>query len=225
MSECRADHGGEQFFVAHPDFSGGQRDHAHDGGIHLGRGAERLRRHIEQLFHLEAVLQHHRQPPVFRRGVPGNHALDHFILQHEVHVLDALGVGGEVEQQRRGDVVRQVADDAQRGGQRREIEFQRVSGMDDQFRSRIILRVVMLQPRDDVAVDFHHMQMIQSLQQRTGQRAQAGADLDHIVGWFRANRADDIGDDLLIDQEILAETFLCAMIHAAALHSNGQIIR
>jgi Fic family protein len=51
------------------------------------------------------------------------------------------------------------------------------------------------------------MQMIQSLQQRAGQRAQAGADLDHIVGGFRANRADDIGDDPLIDKEVLAKLF------------------
>jgi hypothetical protein len=39
----------------------------------------------------------------------GNHALDYFELQHEVHVAHALGVAREVKEQRRRDVVRQVA--------------------------------------------------------------------------------------------------------------------
>ena len=73
------------------------------------------------------------------------------------------------------------------------------------------LRVVALQPSDDVAVDLHHMQSIQYFQQRAGQRAQARPDLDHIVFRFGTDGRNDFIDDLLIDKKILAKTFACFM--------------
>ena len=49
--------------------------------------------------------------------------------------------------------------------------------------------------------------MPQLLDQRPRQRTQAGADLDHGVVCLRVDGANDVGDDLLIHQEILAKTF------------------
>jgi 16S rRNA (adenine1518-N6/adenine1519-N6)-dimethyltransferase len=48
--------------------------------------------HIEQLLHVKPVLQHHRQTTVFRRGRFGHHAFYYFVLQHEMHVFNALGI-------------------------------------------------------------------------------------------------------------------------------------
>src|SRR5574340_127785 len=85
--------------------------------------------------------------------------------------------------------------------------------MDGQFRLRIIRRVVALQPRDDVAVDFHHVQMIQSFQQWAGQRTEAWPDFHHMVFRFRTDRSNDASDDLLIDEEILAKMLFGLMTH------------
>ena len=79
-----------------------------------------------------------------------------------------------------------------------------------------VLRVVGFQARDDVAVDLHHMQFMQMLQQRARQRTQTGADLHHVVIRLRADTAHDVGDDGLVNQEILAKLFFCFMpVHAA----------
>ena len=72
----------------------------------------------------------------------------------------------QVEKQRRRDVVRQVADHAQRaraGGERREIETQRVRLVDDET-----LRVLdaAREVRRELAIDLDHMQPIEPLEQR-----------------------------------------------------------
>ena len=58
-------------------------------------------------------LQHHAQAPVDLAARAGGHAFDDFLLQHEVHVADRRGVLERMEQDRRGQVVGQVADEAE----------------------------------------------------------------------------------------------------------------
>ena len=75
-----------------------------------------------------APLQHHRQPAVVLAARRRGHAVDDFLLQHEVLVDDGVGRLEQVEQDRRRDVVRQVADDAQlapaaAAAQRREVDL------------------------------------------------------------------------------------------------------
>ena len=66
----------------------------------------------------EANLQHHRQPPVLGRRRRRRHALDDLLLQHDGDVAQ-IGIElREMKQQRRRDVVRQVADDAQVAAER-----------------------------------------------------------------------------------------------------------
>jgi hypothetical protein len=48
-----------------------------------------------------------------------DHALDDFLLQHEMHVAHAAAKTSKMEKQRRRDVVRQIADNAQAGVLRR----------------------------------------------------------------------------------------------------------
>ena len=91
-------------------------------------------------------LQHHRQPSVVGGRGRGGHPRDHFPLQHHVEVAQQRVVRRQVEQQRRADVVRQVADDAQPPAQRREVELERVRHVQRQLRGREVARAAA--PRD-----------------------------------------------------------------------------
>ena len=64
-----------------------------------------------------------------------------------------------------------------------------------------------LQARDDVAVEFDGVQVRQAFEQRLGECAEAGADLDDDIGWLRMDGVDDGMDDAVIDEEVLAEAF------------------
>ena len=92
-------------------------------------------------------------------------------------VADVVGRGHEVEQQRAGDVVRQIADHAQSGAEPREIHGQRV-GLD--HRQAVGLELL-AQPRGQIAIDLDHRETIQPLQQRPGERGQAGPDFNHRI--------------------------------------------
>ena len=82
-----------------------------------------------------------------------------------------------MEQQRAGDVVRQIADHAQSGAELREIHGQRV-GLD--HRQAVGLELL-AQPRGQIAIDLDHRETIQPLQQRPGERGQAGPDFNHRI--------------------------------------------
>ncbi|CAN0623360.1 protein of unknown function [Burkholderia multivorans] len=185
------------------------RNHPHDRGIDLRRRLERLRRHVHHLVHHVAVLQHHRQPGKRLRARLRDHPLDHFVLQHEMLVDDHVGERHQVKQQRARDVVRQVADDAQRRrvarrGERAEVECERVARV--QFEQR---PEALLQPGDQVAVELDRVEggfrRRQPFDQRLGQRAEARADLDHALPAHRPDRPDDRIDHALIDEEVLSE--------------------
>ena len=108
----------------------------------------------------------------------------------------------QVEQDRRGDVVGQVADHPQRRacgvGQRGEVDLQHV-GLD-------YLHPFALAPaRGQVAVELDHRQRAAALEQRLGQRAQAGPDLDQRLAGPRRDGPHDGVDHGRIGQEMLAE--------------------
>ncbi|MNK94738.1 hypothetical protein D3C87_1149490 [compost metagenome] len=128
-------------------------------------------------------------------------------------VAHLVRVVHQVEQQRAGNVVRQVADDAQRAAglvQLAEVERQRVAGVHDQP-----VAIAAAQAVHEVAVQLHHLHLRQALEQRVGQRAEARADLDHDVIRLRIDRADDAVDDAVIDQKVLSESFAghMALVH------------
>ena len=84
---------------------------------------------VEQRLHRDVRREHDREPAVVARARRGRHARDDFLLQHEVHVDDRVELRDEVEQQRRRDVVGQVADQAQLrpvAAQRAKVELERV---------------------------------------------------------------------------------------------------
>ena len=120
------------------------RHQAHDGRVHLGWRVESAGADVEQMLHAAVVLHHDRQATPVATARAGGHALDHFLLQHEVHVANQRGVVQQVENQRRGDVVGQVADDAQAAWRRfeaGEVELQCVALI--QAKARIVAELAL----------------------------------------------------------------------------------
>ncbi len=101
----------------------------------------------------------------------------------------------QVEQDGTGNVVRQVADNAQAIAELREIHRQRI-GLNDR---QPLGRVIAPQAFGQIPVDLHHVQLPpHAIQQGPGLRRQAsGPDLDHAVVGGRAYRTDDGVDDAL----------------------------
>ena len=107
------------------------------------------------MFGLEPGREHDGETAVgFAAGRRGD-AVDDFLLQHHVQVVDVFVGGGDVKQQRRGDVVGQVADDAQpvaaHARQRREVELERVGDVQLEGLRRAPARA---QLRGQVAIDL-----------------------------------------------------------------------
>ena len=101
------------------DLRGGhQRPHANHRRVHPRRRIEGFGRHVEHGLDRVAPLQHHAQAAEALAAGHGDHAIDHFLLQHEVLVHHVLDVREQVEQDRRRDVVGQVADDPKPAAQR-----------------------------------------------------------------------------------------------------------
>jgi hypothetical protein len=154
MRERRRDHGCES--RAHRECRLAASREADDGRPHLGWRLERARADIEQRFGFQPWGEHHRETAVVAVAGCGGDAVYDFPLQHHVHVVDCVDVLQEMEEERRGDVVGQVADYAQplgaalarEGG---EVEGEGVGFVDGEAR---LVGKLGLQLRDEVAVDF-----------------------------------------------------------------------
>jgi hypothetical protein len=113
-------------------------------------------------------------------------------LEHQGRVGNrrALAGGAEQhEQNRRRDVVGQVARDADRalGNQIREIDPQHI-GSDDAG----IARKPRAKPLREVSIDFDGRELRDARREPKRQRAGPGADLDEPIGWSRRNRVEDL---------------------------------
>ena len=147
------------------------------------------------------VLKHHRQASEILAARIGHHAIDHFLLQHEVHVIYQGRERNQMEQQRAGNVVGQVADNLQRPRtlERTKVEFERIAFVDGQpFR-----REALPKSRNQVAVDLDHLQMVDAFQQRAGDGTQPRSDFDQGVARTRGNRVHNLLDDAGRDKEVL----------------------
>ena len=118
-----------------------------------------------------------------------------------MHVAHALGVARDVEQQRRGDVVRQVAHQAQAGGKAREVELERVRAVHGQPEGRKARG----ERRGEIAVELDRFELARALDQRAGERALAGPDLHQEIVGRRRNRIDDAREHARVVEEMLAE--------------------
>ena len=85
----------------------------YDRRVHPRRRLERTTADLEQSRRVHARRQHDAETPVLAAARRRDDTIDHLPLQHEMHVGDRIGGLQQPEQQRRRDVVGQVADDPQ----------------------------------------------------------------------------------------------------------------
>jgi hypothetical protein len=112
-----------------------------------------------------------------------------------------------MEQDRRRQVVRQVADQSQLSGarQRGEIDTQHIGCDQRQHAVRGCGECKRLQ---QVAVELDRGQGADAVEQRQCQRTLAGSDLDDLVAGLRIDGEHDLLDHRTVVQEVLAEAFL-----------------
>ena len=103
------DDAGEGGAVAEGKRRLGQRFEREERRLHARRRREGAGADVEQGPYAHMRRQHHGQPPVIPRPGPGRHPRNDLLLQHEVHVGDRVDLLDEPEEERRRDVVRQVA--------------------------------------------------------------------------------------------------------------------
>lgn len=111
----------------------------------------------------------------------------------------------QVKNQRRRDVVRQVTDHPQavrRSVQAVEVELQCVALMQVEV---ALAGELLVEDRDQILVQFHHVQLGTAVKQAFSQRTLARADFQQVVFRLGANGAQDAVDNAGIVQEVLAE--------------------
>ena len=160
-------------------------------------GKEALDRTIE--------LHHDAETAVVPGTRRGSDAIPHFALQRAMHVLDVVDLRQQAKEQGGGDVVGQVADDAQASGPGKgaEIEAQRVL-VDEAQRSGVA--TLPAQVLAQVSVDFDRVQLAAPSQDGEGERTAPGADLHERLTRAGIHRRDDTFDDSCVVQEVLAES-------------------
>ena len=186
----------------------GAREDVHDTRCHFGRRDKGSRRDIEQDPHLREPLNQHREPPVRLLARRCGKALGDLALEHQSKALIVADPLEPAEQQRRGDVVRQVRDDL--AGCRREgcrIQPQRIAGNElqtpriggSQFAEGSKTAWVALDRNDPARAGG---------EQRAAQAARAGADLDDGGVVEPSGSARDPSRQVEIEEEILSETLM-----------------
>lgn len=122
-----------------------------------------------------------------------------------MHVADQPGVLQQVEDQRSGDVVGQVADHPQAA-------WRRAQGVEVELQGIALVQVevalageLLVEDRDQVLVQLHHVQLRAAAQQAFGQGALARADFQHAVFGFGVDSTQDTVDNAGVVQEVLTE--------------------
>ena len=179
------------------------RGHAHHGAVHARRWVKAGGRHKQHVFHGVAPLQHHRQPAVVAGRGRSHHAVYDLFLQHEVLVLHHISHLQQMKKNGGGNVVRQVANDAQTGGaqargQGPEVDLEHVRLHHFQLR-------VGAQLGGQIAVQLDDRQPPQPLDQRLCEGGQARADFHHGLAWPGIYGANNLINDAAVGQKMLTK--------------------
>src|SRR3954463_15438104 len=118
-----------------------------------------------------------------------------------MHVAHARRIARGVKEERCRDVVRQVAHETHAGRKPRKVELERVGAMHRQLRGTEARG----QRRGEIAIDLDGLELARPLDERRGERALAGADLDQEIIRRRRYGVDDAGQYTRVMQEMLAE--------------------
>ena len=143
-----------------------------------------------------------------------------------MHVLHPIGELAQVEDERGGDVVGQVAEDAQGrfafSHQGAEVEAHGV-GLD--HRQLVLEGRVLAQASRQIPVKLDHRHLVHLGGDRFGQCRQTRADFHQVLTRLRVDGGDYLIDHITVVQEVLTETLTgrVAHVHLVALHLTAHI--
>ena len=208
LAEGGLDDGLEEAFVA-AEGGAGIAGEADDGRFYLGRRGEAARANAEEILDVIPCLQQHRKDAVGLGPRPLGDTLGDLLLDHAHDLGNALAVVQDLEEDLRGDVVREIADDGEPlredllQPQVQEIGLQEPSLHTREVGEQVIHRL---------PVDFHEFQVdVFPLQQILGQYPHAGADFQGLAGAVQC--IDDGLRNALVRKKMLAEGLLGAYFH------------
>ncbi len=151
------------------------------------------------------VLRQDREDAVVLRPRPGHEAPSHFGLQHQHHPINQMVGVQELEQQRRRNRVGQIGDHHRPVGHRVVGKRQRVA----EPKLQIIDSCQRgLQGFAQRAIQFDRDDMPGLFAQGASQNPTTRADLQHRVLAPKRGGGHNFPDNVVIDEEMLAETFL-----------------
>ena len=183
----------------------GSKAPAEDGGVDLWRRGKCVGRQGEEGFDGAVKLGGDGEQAVVAGAGASRDAVCHFTLDHEDGAFEGCVRGGEVEQDGRSDVVRQIAGDEERAaglcGGGFEIELEHVLCEDGEiFGGNVGAEV-----RGEFGVQLNGEQMGAAGGEGAGDGAAAGADFDDGAAIAGAEGGDDALDGLGVVKEVLAE--------------------
>lgn len=208
LREGETDEADERFLHDAEFFKAGSEFPAEDGGVNLGRRSEGRGRKREELLGGAVHLRGDGEGAVVARAGFGADAVGDFALDHEHGGVEGGVALGEAKQNRRGDVVREVADDGQLlsclgccGG---EVEAEHI--LLDNF--HIVLRAITemhAQAEHELMIVFDGNDAGGAGGKPLGDGAQAGTDFNRGARAQVAERGGNALDGSLVVKEVLAE--------------------
>ncbi len=150
-------------------------------------------------------LHEHRDGAVGLRARQREEAVGDLALHHHAPGVDQRQAVEALDDERRGDVVRQVRDELRRvGSERREIELERVTEVD------LDVGAGVTQVRLERRVDLDRVHARDAVGEVVRQYAEAGTDLEDDVVLVELREPADHAENVLVDEEVLPERLLRA---------------
>ena len=156
---------------------------------------------------LGGELHEHRHRPVRLRRGPREESVGHFALHHHAPAVDLLDVQALGDERRR-DVVGQVRDElVGRRLEARDVEPHRIAPVHRRARDA-------LEARGQAPVDLDGVHVRDPLGEIAREDAEPGPDLEHDVARRELRQALDHAEDVVVDEEVLAERFARGDTHS-----------
>ena len=151
----------------------------------------------------------------------GKESVGDLALHHHAPARDARKAGEALDDDRRRDVVREVGDELRRAGRdRREVERKRVAEDDADVRDRAEA-LAQLRLERSVELDSHDTR--DAVGEERGEGSEPRADLENHVVAVELGEAADHAEDVLVDEEVLAEVAVRRDREAAHGSENAAV--
>ena len=190
-----------------------------DRGVDVRRRAEDGARHGMEGSAPRGELDEHGDRAVRLRRRRREEAVRDLALHHDAPEVDRRETGEALGDDRRGDVVGQVGDELRRGRiEAREVEPECVTPVQRHVLPRCEVREVRLEP----AVELDGVDVGAALGEEPGEDAEARPDLEHDVVGVELGQPGDDAEDVVVDEEVLAERLLRCDAHGAG-EAEGRV--